>query len=196
MSQTFRTFTAIEIPEVLQHRVTQFTARYQGWDEYRWTPQHHLHITLNFLGDITQQEIASVCRHLEAQIAISEPFQVELAGMGAFPKPDRPRILWLGVAAGAKAITQIHDRVQNSLQSLGLDADRQKFSPHATLARLKKKRRFSPDVAAEIAQQSQRQFGSFDVSEIVIFESILERSGPRYQPLSRVKLQGPSGKPD
>jgi len=77
-----------------------------------------------------------------------------------------------------------------------LDADRQKFSPHATLARLKKKRRFSPDVAAEIAQQSQRQFGSFDVSEIVIFESILERSGPRYQPLSRVKLQGPSGKPD
>jgi RNA 2',3'-cyclic 3'-phosphodiesterase len=69
-----------------------------------WVPADNLHLTLRFLGHQTADRLREVARALAETAAAAAPFSLALEGVGAFPGPDRPRILWIGVSEGATAV--------------------------------------------------------------------------------------------
>ena len=73
----------------------------RGSNDVRWVRLDGLHVTLRFLGPTLEDKVEAVGGAVRAVAAVSAPFDVRLAGAGAFPSPERPRALWLGVEDGA-----------------------------------------------------------------------------------------------
>ncbi len=188
MPRDFRTFVAIELPSPIKVRIEKLIHRFQSFQQYRWTTEENLHLTLNFIGNVTQQDISPLCRAIESHIASTPGFAVQLEGCGAFPKIDRPRIVWLGVTEGSIQLQAIYSRIEQLLLEQKYPRDRHPFRPHITIGRLKREGRFPTEMKGAINAETKIEIGAFDVNEVTIYESVLEKSGPRYTPISRFKL--------
>ena len=66
--------------------------------------------------------------------------------------------------------------------------DRQDFHPHVTLGRLKRGGRWNQALTDLIADHSKHHAGMCSVDEVVVNSSYLDKSGPTYTPMMRVKL--------
>ena len=64
-------------------------------------------------------------------------FSFELTHLGAFPKPENPKIIWAGVASGQDEIKRIVSTLDDKLHSLGFEKEARDFAPHITLGRLR-----------------------------------------------------------
>ena len=101
----------------------------------RWVRVEGLHLTLRFLGatpDVRVQELAAAVAMAAGEVA---PFRVELSGGGAFPSPQRPRVLWLGIGAGAVELGALARRLNGELERLGWPSEDRPLAAHLTLAR-------------------------------------------------------------
>ena len=67
----------------------------------RWVSTENLHLTLRFLGLLPPARIDALGHAVDAATAGMAPFEVVLAGAGAFPGDRRPRAIWLGIERGA-----------------------------------------------------------------------------------------------
>src|SRR5829696_7072486 len=93
-------------------------------DRVRWVQLDGLHMTLRFLGPTPTPQVASVGIALDRAAAGQTAFDVRLAGSGAFPSADRPRALWLGIADGAEAMSQIAASFEVELGARGCEVER------------------------------------------------------------------------
>src|SRR4051794_22779348 len=66
-----------------------------------WVAEERLHLTLKFLGETADERSEKLIEALKNPCAESPPFDLALRGLGAFPEPRRPRILWAGTDAPA-----------------------------------------------------------------------------------------------
>ena len=85
----------------------------------RWVRLDGLHVTLRFLGPTPDEKVEAIGSAVRAVAAASSAFDVRLAGAGAFPTPERPRALWLGVDDGAAALGELAERLDADLVALG-----------------------------------------------------------------------------
>src|SRR2546423_13156465 len=94
-----------------------------------FTRVEQLHFTLAFLGDQRDADQALAAGEALRQ---SPRFEVALSGVGAFPNTARPRVLWLGVSAGASELISLADRLRAELRSRGFATEDRKFRAHLT----------------------------------------------------------------
>ncbi|WP_169302151.1 RNA 2',3'-cyclic phosphodiesterase [Aeropyrum pernix] len=144
----------------------------------------NFHITLRFIGEVSEPVAAEIGERL-ASIRF-ERFRIELRGLGAFPRPDRPRVVWVGVGGGAGELRRIRDEVERILTSMGFSPEKQEFHPHVTLARIKGARNL-PALVKLLREMGDVEVGSVEVSSIRLKQSILTRQGPIYKTLYEVK---------
>lgn len=147
-----RLFTGIEIPENCRMALSLIRGGLPG---ARWIDPEHYHLTLRFIGDIdrhTAQEVSTALERIERN-----EFTLKLQGVGAFGG-NKPHSLWAGVAP-SEALYALQADIERLFQRMGLPADRRKFQPHVTLARL---RRVS---AADVAHYL-NMFGHFQAPPI------------------------------
>lgn len=144
---------------------------------------HNLHITLRFLGNIPLSMADDLRRVIEE--AEFEPFRVTLRGVGAFPSPTRPRVLWIGVSEGAEVLQRIYEVIERGVRRLGFRAERERFVPHVTIARLKGSRNLWR-VVKLLEEYRDVEVGSITVRCVRLKQSILQRSGPVYRTLREV----------
>lgn len=140
----------------------------------------NIHITLRFLGEVPRslaEEVAKALGKLRA-----EPFNVLLKGLGVFPSPSRPRVIWVGIAEGAAELRLLHRQVEELLRPIGFGPEREAFTPHITLARVKGVRGL-PRLADFINKYSEVEVGLMKVEEIKLKRSVLTPSGPIYSDL-------------
>ena len=151
----------------------------------RFEPRERYHLTLQFLGAV--RELGPVVEALEAAAAGRAAFRFRLGGAGAFPKPGRARVVWIGAAAGGDELVELAGAVTAALRPLGYESDQKVFHPHLTLARLK-----VPDNVADVLRViGPEAVGEpFTVGEVVLYESRLSSDGPKYTPLGRFPLRG------
>src|SRR5947209_19294935 len=69
--------------------------------DVKWVEEDNLHLTLLFLGEVQDRELVGICRAVEKGAATQSPFAMQVTGIGCFPNPRRPRIVWAGVGAGS-----------------------------------------------------------------------------------------------
>ena len=191
MKHTTRTFIAVEMTSAIRARAGELIDELQAAPaEVKWVEAHNRHVTLKFLGDVVTKEISRVCQAVERGTAGVEPFELEVRGAGAFPGARRPRTLWLGAGRGEEEMVALHDAVQSPLRKLGFRGEHRRFHPHLTIGRV---RRGGPGVAELgqlLAQHADFHAGRMKVAEVVVFSSVLDRTGPTYVALGRAKLGG------
>ena len=151
----------------------------------RWEQRERYHLTLQFLGAV--QKLAPVVDGLAAALGDRTAFPFQLGGAGAFPKPGRARVVWIGPAVGGADLVELGAAVAGGLRPHGFEPDRKEFHPHLTLARLK-----VPDNVAEVlaAIGSEPVGEPFTVGEVVLYQSQLSSKGPTYTVLERFPLRG------
>jgi len=151
----------------------------------RWEQPERYHVTIQFLGPV--RKLAPVVDGLAAAVTIRKPFTFRIGGAGAFPKPGRARVVWIGAAAGGDDLAGLAGAVSGGLRPAGYEPDRQTFHPHLTVARLK----VPVNVADVLAAIGPGPVGEpFSVDEIVLYESRLSPQGPAYTALERFPLAG------
>jgi len=150
----------------------------------RWEQRERYHLTLQFLGAVRQ--LAPVVAGLAAAVAGREAFPFRLGGAGAFPKPGRARVVWIGATFGGADVVGLAGAVAAALGPLGYEPDRKEFHPHLTVARLK-----VPDNVADVlAAIGAGPLGeAFTVAELVLYQSVLSPKGPTYTVLERFPLR-------
>ncbi|MEO6461879.1 MAG: RNA 2',3'-cyclic phosphodiesterase [Candidatus Eisenbacteria bacterium] len=161
-------------------------------DGIAWVPPANLHYTMRFLGDLEPARLDAARRALGTAAAGSgvAPFRVRLGGPGAFPGPGRPRVLWLGAAEGAAALTLLAGGLEGALEREKFARSERPFTPHLTTGRVRE-----PGAAA-VAAATGRFLGAtfpgaaFEVAELVLVASTLAPGGSRYEPLERAALGG------
>lgn len=152
----------------------------------RWTTPDQWHLTIQFLGQVPDEQVTDVSRALESVSKI-QPFPVRLGGGGAFPRVSRGRVIWLGVTAGAEGVADLARAVNVALAPLGFEPEEHEYHAHLTLARLK----VPGDVGPAVETLGDGPVGgAFVVSEVVLYQSRLSRAGARYEPVSAVALEG------
>ena len=91
-----RAFIAVELPEELREEAAAFGQELKrSGADVKWVEAANLHLTLKFLGDITQEQLSSRTSSLQQACAGLSPFPFSVEGIGAF-KTTYP-VLWVGV---------------------------------------------------------------------------------------------------
>jgi len=178
-----RAFIAIELPESIRDALRREQARFRAvCPDARWTRPEGIHLTLKFLGDISNHQEAQVKDAL-SRMEPFEKFTVRVQGFGFFPGAKRPRVFWAGLDA-PPALEQLAAQVESAVAPLGFPPENRLFKPHLTLARFKIPRP-QPKVEALLAVQNSALLGSFEVSEFFLWESRLLPGGAEYHKVAR-----------
>jgi RNA 2',3'-cyclic 3'-phosphodiesterase len=187
-----RVFVAIEIPEAIRRDVVEYMSvlRSNGSAGVRWIPPQNLHLTLKFAGSIDDAELAALQSAVSSLAGQTDPFEVCIEGTGSFVNgKSRSGVLWLGVHSHSvqARTTGIIEGLMASLGDERRDA-RRGSKPHLTIARMKEPEAAGDLRALHVASKAGPH--SFTPEELVVYESILTRSGPVYTPLSRHTIGG------
>ena len=168
-----RLFVAVDIPQAVRDDIAVLIQRLKCPGP-KWVEADNLHLTLKFIGE--SNELEGISRVLS--VITGPPITVGLKGLGSFP-----RVLWIGVKAPPE-LASLARRIDQALIPLGISSEQRAFSPHLTLARMKDGRMPKFD--------EQPDFGTFPVSEFVLYQSRLSSAGPSYTPLRRFPLVEPA----
>ena len=133
-----RLFIAINIDSSLRDPLAALQARLkQAEAPVRWVKPEHLHFTLKFLGPVPEARLAALREALRSSLAGVTSFPLSLERLGTFPPKGRPRVVWVGVGAGAGEMGRIRERIDTTLLPLGFPREGRPFQPHLTLGRVK-----------------------------------------------------------
>jgi len=185
MSERLRSFIAIDIEDKeIVKRLTeaQMYIAKTGADLKLVEPRN-IHITIRFLGNISPTMIDKI---YEAMENVSfKLFQVEIKGLGAFPKPRFPRVVWAGIRKGAEELRNIFEQLEPQLRKLGFQPDPKGFSPHITIARVKTGRN-KAELARALNELAEKEFGIMIAKCLRLKKSTLTPRGPVYTTLKEV----------
>jgi len=153
----------------------------------KWVEKDNLHLTLVFLGSIDHQKVKKVAE-IAQQVAEEWPtFKLKIKKLGIFPRPQKPRLLWVGLEDNHHLFGLQKKLVQN-LKKVGFLIEEREFIAHLTLGRLKKKVPLA-ELKKLTSQFGQVELGEFEVQAIEVTESILTSQGPLYKILKKVDLK-------
>jgi RNA 2',3'-cyclic 3'-phosphodiesterase len=156
-----------------------------GRDDLRWTSRELWHITLAFLGEVSEQSLDRLMPRLERAARRHLAFGLSLAGAGAFPRPARANVLWGGLSGDRKALGDLALSVSAGARRAGAPPDEKlRFRPHVTLARC----RVPADVRSIVSDLSGYQGPTWTVEEIYLIRSTLGGQQPRYETIGTWKL--------
>ena len=145
-----------------------------------WTRQGNGHLTLQFLGEVSEVKAMEV-RAALAGVSFSR-FTLQVAGGGFFPDARQPRVVWSGVEQGADDCAGLAHAVQPALQPLGFAPERRPFHAHLTLGRVRQQGRV--DWLGVQEQIAAWQWPEITLDRFVLFQSVLGPQGPTYERLA------------
>jgi len=183
-----RAFIAIEASAEVRAAVsalaTELGDRVQ---KARWIPSANLHLTLRFLGDTDEAIASALSNELGPIVSECAPFRLEFRGIGFFPSPRRPRVLSALIPQPPRELHELYRRVEATVNEHGFPPERRAFTPHLTFARFRTPSGGLREIQTELQN---RTFGHTSVEEVIVFESVLKRSGAVYHPRARLPLRG------
>lgn len=173
-----RAFVAVDLP-----------APSVGGTPLRPDAPHHL--TLAFLGDLDEARVPALAEALAARLRRSAPFDVTLGGVGAFPDPRRPRVVWVGFSAGGPELVRLAGEVREVLRALGLPVEERAFVPHLTLFRVRG-RSDAERARLLLDRPPAGELGRTRVAEVLLKSSTLAAGGAVHRTIARFPLVGPA----
>jgi len=189
MSDTIRTFIAIELPESIVSSLKKIQEGLRSYGfKVRWVKPENIHLTLKFLGDIHAGDTQKVGAAISESVREYAPFSLSAKGIGTFPGIKRPRVIWVGTVGQQNELSGLQKRLDHELAAVGFEKDKRPFKGHLTLGRVKRK--MDPRRLVEAL----KEFGGFEsepfmADEVVLFKSDLKPTGAVYTKLINIALQ-------
>jgi len=182
-----RTFVAFLIPaewtEYLAEAGRDLAAR---TSRFSWVKPGNIHITIRFLGDLGEDGVRRVSESVRESAGSEEAPRARLGALGAFPKLEKPRVVWVGLGEGADAVTSLGKRVNDALERDGFGPPDKPFRPHLTLARVREGAGGLDALPhATIPPPPPAAF----LDRICVMKSELHPAGARYTALTEVRLR-------
>lgn len=190
----FRAFIPIELPEEIRASLVQVADRLKARLEdvpIRWVPAENIHLTLKFLGDVSNSNYDLLTKILVAEAHNHQPFEMSVGGLGAYPNLRRPRVIWVGVEAPNEMLV-LQRSIDTETARLGYATEKRGFAPHLTLGRVSRNATAHQIRAlSTVLQDSQVGFlGVARVHAIHLYKSELKPGGAVYTRLFTARLGG------
>jgi 2'-5' RNA ligase len=188
-----RAFIAIDLtPEIIQ-RLEQVSAQLRKRLEgvpVRWVPVDNIHLTLKFLGDVSLANVDMLKKILLSEVEGHHAFEISVGGLGAFPSPRRPRVVWVGVEAPAE-LAAVQNGVESAMARLGYAREDRPFSPHLTLGRVSRNAVGGDErLIGEAIEAIKLGFlGAACVNQVHLYKSDLHPNGAVYTRLFTASLK-------
>lgn len=181
-----RGFVAIEAGSAVSGRFAELVGELKKEiGANRATYPGEFHMTLKFLGEFDE---ALLLEKIKAALAAAcsgvNPFSLAARGVGCFPSPKSPRVVFASVEDDGLA--GLSARVEGEMEKLGFERESRKFSGHITLARLKEPAK----LAGFLEKYGNFYFGVMDIKRVKLKKSALTPSGPVYEDVCSVELMG------
>jgi 2'-5' RNA ligase len=189
MADAIRAFVAFNLPsDIIDHASgLQSDLKARGL-RLRWVRPRNLHLTLKFLGDIPPAVVPEVGSALERASRGTEPLNLTVQGMGAFPGIKRARVLWIGLGGQIEALQLLYSSIEDELAGLGLPREKRGFKAHLTLARMKG--RLAPQKLLEAVQAlGDYEPRPFRARQLILYKSDLRPQGAIYTPMVEISLK-------
>lgn len=179
-----RAFVGLALPEGHRQALAGYLARcVREAPDFRWVGAESTHLTLRFLGAISEESLDRLSAGLRAVKAA--PFQARLGPLGWFGGRARTRVIWLGLSEGVEPAAALAAECEGVAQAAGLPPEPRPFRPHVTLARAR------PREGARLPDLPPApSLDAWLLEDFVLYES-RPRGGspPEYIPLERFGLR-------
>ena len=182
-----RLFVAVNLPPALRQAIYAAAAplRQTGLP-VKWVAPDGIHVTLKFFGEVAPERLPEMTAALDRACAGARTFPVEIGGFGAFPDPDRARVIWIGCEA-APPLELLQHAIEREYATLGFPVEGRPFRPHLTLGRARQQSRSGVRGVTEHLEPLLFQ-DTCTVEAVDLMESTLSPAGARYTVAHRVPL--------
>jgi 2'-5' RNA ligase len=185
-----RGFIAVDAPPEIRKLLVRVQAALRRADaDVRWVEEENLHLSLKFLGDVTQGQVLELQPLLRAEAALWPAMRLTYAGIGVFPSRGLPRVVWAGATGDLEQLAGLAAAVERAAERVGVPREGRPFVAHLTLGRVKSGRN-ARRLQAVIEEQRHLPLGTDTVRDLVLYQSTLTSGGPVYQELVRLALGG------
>lgn len=172
-----RTFLALPCPDAVHEDLAALRDELGNAVPVRSVPRENFHMTVKFLGEVTASRVEDLDALLQRRLPTPGPLSVRLEGVGAFPDPSRPRVVWAGIRP-TEPLRDLGDAVEEMTVEMGFDAREHDFHPHVTLGRVDGDLSESEGLIDWIQTHGEAAFGSFEAPKLHLFESRRTGGGP------------------
>lgn len=185
MSDSIRTFVAVKFPAPSALRPVLRSLAAMNWPVAAVSPDN-LHVTLKFLGSTPIESRVAIQNQIAESVIGQPPFVLRVVGLGAFPRAERPSVLWAGLI-DAEPLVSLAQQLEGALEPLGFARESRAFHPHLTLARVKG---LPPRKFFELLHMyANTDFGTVEIPSVEFIRSDLERNGAHYSTLAECRLR-------
>lgn len=179
-----RLFIAVPVPEELKERIKEVQDRLAEISGIKLVEAKNLHFTIKFLGETDKVKEIEKC--MEKALKGLHQFDVEIAGVSAFPSKNYARVIWLSVGNGFEEFKKLMKNIDIGLSKIGFE-QKKDYIPHLTLARVRSVRS-NAKLIRLLERLEQTQIGTMRVKEVKLVKSMLGRNCPVYEEVYSVKL--------
>jgi len=179
---SFRAFIASIPPPSVKTELEAVVRKLRQHDSdeaVRWVAADALHITLVFLGQITESTATPLIDALRKETVSTESFELTIGSLGTFGDRRRrggAQVVWAGLGGNIDALQALYERSSRAVRSVGLRVESHAFQPHITLGRVRRGRRWRLDPA----HAPQIPPTTFSVDTLTLMESRLGRGPAEY----------------
>lgn len=191
--ETLRLFIAIELSAQMKDAIHSLTEKLKVADSHssiRWVSYGDLHITLKFLGDVPQANIASVEDAMKAAVENQRQFELSLSGTGVFPNERRLSVFWVGVKEPDGSLIELANAVIKECAGRGFPEENRPFAPHVTIGRARDRADIQDlTKTASLLKSTTLRAESQIIEHIGLIRSQLTPKGPIYTTMLIVPLR-------
>jgi 2'-5' RNA ligase len=186
-----RTFIAIELPQEIKDSLRRLQEKLKASKtDVKWVEPNNIHLTLKFLGEVDDKKLDKVIKIIEETARDKNEFQMRISSLGAFPKIDFPRVIWVGVETGNKETKAIAEELEEKTAKIGIPKEDRPFSSHITIGRTRSslnREKLVQDLKNKAELGGEKL--EFYVTKITLFKSTLTPHGPIYEVLKETNLK-------
>jgi 2'-5' RNA ligase len=175
-----RLFVALDLPALIKNDLSKIEpSPARGVQQ---VPPDQLHVTVHFIGVANAEEVRQALEAVHCK-----PIRLSVRGVGQFKVNGGRTILWAGVSE-TEELLELHAACGRALNGIGIKVERRRFVPHVTLARLKP---FVHESIIEtfLREGDDRDFGDGVAERFVLYNSVNEDDGARYEYVSSWQLR-------
>ncbi|HVP11553.1 MAG TPA: RNA 2',3'-cyclic phosphodiesterase [Phycisphaerae bacterium] len=181
-----RTFIAVEFDEPIRRQLATLQSRLKAkLPKLKWVEVHQIHLTLKFLGEISDQQITPIAQALTELAAKCWPLEIRVEDLGCFPPSGPVSVVWVGIKDPSGELAKCQALCEDLIEPFGFPRERRRFSPHLTLARTRDRAGGGAEIRAVLKAEPPARLGTQAVSGVTFFQSTLTPRGPIYNALSK-----------
>jgi len=190
--EVIRAFIAINLSADVLERIEQVALdlkKRMNSVPIRWVPTENIHLTLKFLGNVSTANLELLKDILGNVASNHHECDISVGGIGVFPKPHNPRVIWVGMEV-PQELFNLQREIEIETARLGYSREHRPFSPHLTFGRVS--RNASTEDVHIIAESLENYkvgfLGATRVRTVYLFRSDLKPEGAEYTPIHSAAL--------